>query len=260
MPPTKKKTSAAASGAKPKHVKGVPRNYLLPGGVERYGRSAMYRMKGMYKRKQGAVKVAKATLPATKSVPIGGAKNGGTRTLPRVKPPRYTLAEVLSESRHRSRKPKPAKLRASLTPGTVVILVAGPYRGKRVVFLKQLESGLLLVTGPYGINKVPVRRVNQAYVIATTTKVDVTKVDTTKFTDAYFVKASKEDKKKKEFFEKEGEAAKTSKIPASDARKEDQKNLDTPIIAAFNAVPNMAAYVASTFSLEKGQYPHSLKF
>ena len=49
--------------------------------------------------------------------------------------------------------------------------------------------------------QVPLRRVNQAYVIATSTSVDVGSVDVAKFDDAYFLKPEK----KKEARAKKGE-------------------------------------------------------
>lgn len=64
----------------------------------------------------------------------------------------------------------------------------------------------LFLAGPFKINGVPLRRVNQCYVIATSTKVDVSSVDVSKFSDKYFAKEEKKAAKgESEFFESEAE-------------------------------------------------------
>lgn len=67
---------------------------------------------------------------------------------------------------------KPTKLRKGIKTGQVLILLAGRFRGRRVIFLKQLPSGLLLITGPFKVNGVPIKRVNQSMVLPTSTRVD----------------------------------------------------------------------------------------
>ena len=60
------------------------------------------------------------------------------------------------------------------------------------MFLKQLDSGLLLVTGPYKINGVPLKRVNQAYTIPTSTKVNVDGNAFEKINDDLFAREKKD--------------------------------------------------------------------
>lgn len=68
-------------------------------------------------------------------------------------------------------------------------------------------SSMLVNAGPFKINGVPLRRVNQSYVIATSTKVDISGVNVEKFDDKFFAKEVQKKKKKGEgeFFEAENE-------------------------------------------------------
>ena len=54
-----------------------------------------------------------------------------------------------------------------------------------------MKSGLLLVTGPYKVNGVPLRRVNQAYTITTSAAVDIKGADVSKIEDEFFKKEKK---------------------------------------------------------------------
>ena len=126
--------------------------------------------------------------------------------------------EMITDSPfHKVRKSiHPAKPRATLQPGTVLILLAGRFRGKRVVLLKHLPQGVLLVTGPYKVNGVPLRRVNARYVIATSAKVELKGIDEKVVekvgAEGYFTREKKEDKSGEEAFFKQGEKPEVSEL------------------------------------------------
>lgn len=184
----------------------------------------------------------------------------GTRDVPAAanKASKWYPAEDTPIHKKARKTQRETVVRPSLVPGTVLIILAGRYRGKRVVLLKHLDQGVLLVTGPFKINGVPIRRVNARYVIATSTKLDVSSVDVSKFDNAYFAK-EKEAKKsdKEEFFDG---AAKKEKKALPEARAADQKQVDKAVLEAVKSVPHLAQYLAASFSLSKGDRPHLMKW
>ncbi|KAK9290548.1 hypothetical protein L1049_008718 [Liquidambar formosana] len=222
------------------------RNPDLIRGVGKFSRSKMYHKRGLWaiKAKHGGVFPKHDPKPAAQK--------------PAEKPPRFYPADDVKKPLINKHKPKPTKLRASITPGTVLIILAGRFKGKRVVFLKQLPSGLLMVTGPFKINGVPLRRLNQSYVIATSTKVEMSGVNVEKFDDKYFAKEVEKKKKKGEgeFFEAEKEEKKD--LPQE--KKDDQKAVDAALLKSIEGVPDLKTYLAARFSLKSGMKPHELVF
>merc|ERR1711885_122356 len=190
---------------------------------------------------------------------VGGAKNGETRMV-RVKKLTNNVPTVDAPAAGTSKNffsDHVRKVRASLTPGTVAIVLAGVHKGKRVVVLKQLGTGLLLVTGPHKLNGCPLRRVNQRYLVATSTKLDVSKVSVPEnINDKYFARVKA--KKEGDIFEAKKEAYKPS-----EQRKADQAAVDAQVLAAIKGHADGAVlrqYLKATFSLSKGEFPHKMCF
>ena len=240
-------------------------------GVMRLSRGRMFHKRGLWliekwkkqnQRKPEERKPKKTTRMVEKKV--GGEKNGSTRKVRAVRFPRFYPTEDAPRKLRTSKKSfsqHKHSLRASITPGTVLILVAGRHAGKRVVFLKQLASGLLLVSGPYKLNGCPLRRINQRYVIATSTKVDISKVTVPEnVNDAFFsrIKAKKQKPTEGEIFQ-----TKKEEYKVNDDRKKAQVDVDKQLIGAIKSHSEkrlLALYLKSRFCLSNKQFPHKMKF
>ena len=168
----------------------------------------------------------------------------------------YPVSSIKGHFVRKCKMPKKTHISAELVPGQVVILLSGRFRGRRVVYLKKLESGLLLVTGPYKYNGVPLKRVNAAYILPTNTKLKVDAKVADSINDDLFKKIELKFEKEEDFFVEE----KAKKERVSDERKKAQNEVDTKVKVAVDEVPMMKEYLRNRFALKSGDKPHLMKF
>lgn len=127
------------------------------------------------------------------------------------------------------------------------------------------------------LNGVPLRRVSQAYVIATSTKVDITGVSIPEsVNDAYFAKAKAakstkegeffgEGKEKKAFPEEKKSEQKVGSPPHwtlqdRDCQLTPRKSVDSALLSAISKVEHLSRYLKASWGLSKGDRFHELKF
>ena len=168
----------------------------------------------------------------------------------------YPISNLKSHFKRNCKKPKASHISAPLTPGQVVIILSGRFRGRRVIFLKKLESNLLLVTGPYKYNGVPLKRVNAAYVLPTNTKINIKPEIAKNVDEKIFERVEIDRKKEEDFFVDE----KKKKERITEDRKKIQTEVDTEVKKAVDAVPMMKEYLRNRFALKNGDKPHLMKF
>jgi large subunit ribosomal protein L6e len=160
-------------------------------------------------------------------------------------------------------KPHPSAGRKSVQAGSVVILLSGPHRGRRVVVLNKLASGNLLITGPYAVNGVPLGRVNPAYVLSTSTKVSLDGVNVN-VDDSFFKKSTRfsknELKHASEHRLKQVEAGKAAEGKFKEELKAAQKAVDGKLLENIKKVEHLRGYLGTRFTLTNGSRPHELRF
>lgn len=243
---------------------------LKKSGIMRLSRGRMFHKRGLWhiekwkktnEKKPEDKRPKKATRIVKKQVK--GDKNGGSRSVRVTRFPKFYPTEDKPKKLRTNKKSfsqHKHSLKKTITPGTVLILVAGRHAGKRVVFLKQLASGLLLVTGPFKLNGCPLRRINQNYVIGTGAKIDISKVNVPQNLNDAFFNRIKQKKQKKE-----GEIFDTKKeqYKVNDERKKAQLDVDKQLLTAIKGNQDkkmLLQYLRTRFALTNKQYPHKMKF
>ena len=146
----------------------------------------------------------------------------------------YPVSNLKAHFKRACKAPKASHIAAPLTPGQVVIILSGRFRGRRVVL----------------------KRVNAAYVLPTNTKLKINEDVAKNVNDKVFDRVKIERKKEEDFFE--DNEKKKGRI--TEDKKKLQNEVDTVVKKAVDEVPMMKEYLRNRFALKNGDKPHLMKF
>lgn len=263
----KKKRAEIKPAKRPKQVSSALKKII----VHKRTKPLLVKLKKLAKKR--GVKVDDLLVKKPKYVvkKVKGTQNGGERKVLVKKGPRFYPTETRprkSKTGRVTHKMHARSFKKGIEPGRVLIILAGKHRGKRVVLLKTLKSGLLLVNGPFKINGCPLKRMHQKFVIVTRTKIPFDGVKLPKHIDDKYFKTKKvtssKGKKTKQGGNIFAKGKKAGSATPSRIRGEDQIQVDKQVIKAIKEKmgdkKTVLAYLGSYFYLRNHMYPHKLKF
>lgn len=263
----KKKRSQVKQAKRPKQVSAALKKII----VHKRTKPLLIKLRSLAKKRGVKVEDVLKERKNFVTKKVGGAQNGGERKVLVHKGPRFYPTETRPKKSKFGRvlhKNHPRKFKKGLVPGRVLIVLAGKHRGKRVVLMKTLKSGLLLVNGPFKLNGCPLKRMHQKFVIVTRTRIPFDDVKVPKHIDDRYFKAKKvissKGKKTKQGGNIFAKGKKTASNKPNRVRGEDQIQADKQVLKAIREKmgdkKTIFAYLGSYFYLRNHMYPHKLKF
>ena len=263
----KKKRAAVKPAKRPKQVSSALKKII----VHRRTKPLYVKLKALAKKRGVPVDNVLVKRKRFTVKKVKGAQNGGERKVIVRRGPKFYPTETRPKKSKTGRvihKNHPRKFKKGLEPGRVLIILAGKHHGKRVVLLKTLKSGLLLVNGPFKLNACPLKRMHQKFVIVTRTKIPLDGVKVPKHINDKYFKSKKvissKGKKTKQGGNIFAKGKKTASSKPNRVRGEDQRVVDKLVLKAIKEKmgdkKTILAYLGSFFYLRNHMYPHKLKF
>mmetsp|Transcript_29247 Transcript_29247/g.57225 ORF Transcript_29247/g.57225 Transcript_29247/m.57225 type:complete len:203 (+) Transcript_29247:25-633(+) len=85
-----------------------------------------------------------------------------------------------------NKKKKANKSHEKIKKGSVIILLGLKFQGKKAILLKITKKGFFVISGPFSINGIPLRRINPRYALPTEINVDLSNMKLGFINDNYF--------------------------------------------------------------------------